>query len=44
MSSKDFMTRENMYDYVYIFYAFVKILDEFPVIVCLSYHPGLTHF
>ena len=31
-----------MYDYVYIMYAFVKFLDEPPVIICLSCHPGQT--
>ena len=31
---------DYMYDYVYILYAFVKILDTPPVIVCLSCHSG----
>ena len=30
-----------MYDYTYMIYAFVKFLDEPPVIICLSRHPGL---
>ena len=29
-----------MYDYVYIIYAFVKKLDEHPVNIYLSLHPG----
>ena len=29
-----------MYDYVYVIYAFVKILNGPPVIICLSCHPG----
>ena len=29
-----------MYDYVYIIYAFVKHLDDPPVIICLSCRPG----
>ena len=31
---------DYMYDYVSIIYAFVKFLDELPVIICLSCHPG----
>ena len=31
-----------MFDYVYIIYAFVKLLDEHPIIICLSCHPGLS--
>ena len=30
---------DYMYDYVYIIYAFVKFLDEPPVIICTSCHP-----
>ena len=29
-----------MYDYVYIICAFVRFLDEPPVIICLNCHPG----
>ena len=29
-----------MYDYVYMIVAFVKFLNEPPVILCLSWHPG----
>ena len=32
-----------MYDHVYIIYAFVKFLDEPPVIIRLNCHPGLGH-
>jgi hypothetical protein len=30
---------DYMYDYVNIIYAFVKFLDEPPVIICLSCNP-----
>ena len=32
--------QDFMYDYVYIIYAFVRFLDEPPIIICLSCHPG----
>ena len=43
MMNPDYLkhTLDSMYDYVHIIYASIKNLDNPPVIICLSCHPGI---